>query len=76
VYKRQQYKPPGYFEKSAGSASQPDFRQVYFWASFGLDLHREFEFDLSDRKGEVAIEITGYTKEKEFFKSSKIISVR
>ena len=72
----QQYKSPAYYGKITKNKTSPDIRQVFLWNSFEKDLPGEFNFDLSDRKGKVEIEISGYTIDNEFFKSSKIITVR
>lgn len=67
---------PNYSMNNDLTETYPDMRQVFLWDIIDMDINDEFEFYLSDRKGDVEITIEGFTFSKEYFKSSKIIKVK
>ncbi|MBT7000845.1 MAG: hypothetical protein HN778_13505 [Prolixibacteraceae bacterium] len=54
---------------------QPDLRQVFLWENIKNGGAQNFEFNLSDLKGEVEISVEGLTPNNKFFKASKKIAV-
>ena len=67
---------PNYSKPNNLIETYPDMRQVFLWDFIDMDINDVFEFYLSDRKGDVEITIEGFTVNKEYFKSSKIIKVK
>ena len=67
---------PGYFFQQNLNKNQPDMRQVYYWELLDVDSLENIEFNLSDRKGKIEISVEGFTRNNEFFQSSKTIKVK
>jgi hypothetical protein len=51
-------------------------RQVYYWELLDVDSLKNIGFNLSDRKGKIEITVEGFTRNNEFFQSSKTIEVK
>jgi hypothetical protein len=67
---------PGYFVQQNLNKNQPDMRQVYYWELLDVDSLKNIGFNLSDRKGKIEITVEGFTRNNEFFQSSKTIEVK
>lgn len=67
---------PGHFIQQNLTKNQPDMRQVYYWELLNVDSLENIGFNLSDRKGKIEISVEGFTRNNEFFQSSKTIEVK
>ncbi len=70
----QPQKYPDYSPKNKMNINYPDMRRTYFWKTFYKP--GDFNFKLSDLKGEIEIIVEGFSEGRGFFKTSKIIEVR
>lgn len=69
-------KDPGYMNFTGEKNSFPDTRRVYFWDLSSVHELQQFEFILSDIKGNVEIAIQGKTPDGKLIKASKIVEVK
>lgn len=69
-------KNPAYLQSEIPDKNQPDVRQVYLWNLSKNWERGDFEFQLSDLKGEVEICVEGVTVDNKKFRTSKIIEVK
>jgi hypothetical protein len=69
-------KEPGYMNFKGEKSSFPDTRRVYFWHLSDVKELQQFEFMLSDIKGNVEISIHGTTPDGKLVKASKIVEIK